>query len=218
MNDRVVSWPAVTPRRVLQGQHLGQTRHGQQRDDRRQLVLGDAACGERSRHCLELGGPEPLGVAGDLGPDRLAVVRQRRELHDERGAAGIGVEVPERAQRAVGGHRSFDARHVRLGTAPEDLEEEVVHGAEVVVHELRLEAGLGRDPSRRDGGVALLEEQQLGCVEQLGAALGVLGADAAGRGSGRHARQLATPARRMLSICSVLLCGCTAVTERGRPG
>ena len=52
---------------------------------------------------LELGGPETLGVAGDLGADRLAVVGQRHELDREGGAAGIGVELPQGAQRAVGG-------------------------------------------------------------------------------------------------------------------
>ena len=100
------------------------------------------------------------------------------------------------AQRAVGGDGPLEAGQVLLGPAPEDLEEEVVHRAEVVVDELRLEAGLGRDPPRGDRGVALLEQQLLGGVEQLGAGLGVLGADAAGRGRGRPRRHLATSAAR----------------------
>ena len=99
-----------------------------------------------ARQRLELRGAEPLGVAGDLGADRLAVVRERDELDRERGAAGVGVQLPERAQRPVGGDRALEAGEVLLGPAPEDLEEEVVHRAEVVVDELRLQAGLGRDP------------------------------------------------------------------------
>ena len=72
--------------------------------------------------------------------------------------------------------------------------------------ELRLEAGLGRHPPRGDGGVALLEQQLLGGVEQLGAGLGVRGTDATGRGGRSPRRHLATPADRMLSNCSALLC------------
>ena len=71
-------------------------------------------------------------------------------------------------------------RHVLVGPAPEHLQEEVVHGAEVVVDQLRLESRLGRHPPRGDGGVALVQQQQFGRVEQLGARLGVRGADAAG--------------------------------------
>ena len=44
------------------------------------------------------------------------------------------------------GDRPLEAGEVLLGPAPEDLEEEVVHRAEVVVDELRLQPGLGRDP------------------------------------------------------------------------
>ena len=94
----------------------------------------------------------------------------------------------------VGGDRPFELGEALLGPAPEDLEKEVVHRAEVVVDELRLEAGLGRDPPRRDGGVALFEQQLLGRVEQPGTGVGVLGADAPGRGGGGHADTL--PRRR----------------------
>ena len=107
-----------------------------------------------------------------------------------------------------------NARHVLLGPAPEHLEEEVVHRAEVVVDELRLEAGLGRHPPGGDRGVALLEQQELGGVEQLGAGLRVHGTDAAGRGGGRHADYLATPASPVLSSCTALLCGCTAAARK----
>ena len=129
---------------------------------------------------LELRGAEALGVAGDLGPDGLAMVRQRDELDVEGGAPEVGVELPQRMQRAVGRDRPFDAGHVLLGPTSEHLEEQVVHRAEVVVHELRLETGPGRDPPRGDGRVALVQQQPLGRVEQLGTRLGVLGSDAAG--------------------------------------
>ena len=68
---------------------------------------------------------------------------ERDELHRERGAAGVDVELPERSQRPVGGDRSFVAGEVLLGPPSEDLEEQVVHGAEVVVDELRLQARPG---------------------------------------------------------------------------
>ena len=182
-NASVVSCPAVTPSASSRAITCDRPVIIEQRDDRRQLLVGDAARGERGGDGLELGGAEPFGVARDLGADRLAVVRERDELDVERGAAEVGVELPERAQRSVGRDRAArTARDVLLGPAAEHLEEEVVHRAEVVVDELRLEAGLGRDPPRRDRGVALLEQQLLGRVEQLGAGAGVLGADPARRG------------------------------------
>ncbi len=52
--------------------------------------------------------------------------------------------------------------------------------AEVVVDELGLEARLGPDAAGGDGGVALLEQQLLGGIQQLGASLGVHGTDARG--------------------------------------
>ena len=141
------------------------------------------SAGERGGHRLELRGAEPFGVARDLGADRLAVVGQRDELDVEGGAAGSALSSQSVAQRAVGRRSpARTAREVLLGPAPEHLEEQVVHRAEVVVDQLRLEAGLGRDPPRRDGGVALFEHQLLGRVEQLGPGLRVLGADPAGRG------------------------------------
>ena len=85
---------------------------------------------------------------------------------------------------------ALDARHVLLGPPSEDLQEQVVHRAEVAVDELRLEAGPCRHPPGGDGGVALLEEQELGGVEQLGASLGVHGTDATGRGGRRHTHTL----------------------------
>ena len=95
----------------------------------------------------ELGGARALGVAGDLGPDGLAMVRQCDELGHEGGTTGIGVEAPQRPQRVVGGDGALEVREVLVGAAPEDLEEEVVHGAEVVVHELWLETRLRPHPS-----------------------------------------------------------------------
>ena len=67
-----------------------------------------------------------------------------------------------------------------VGPAAEHLDEEVVHRLEVVVDELGLEPGLRADPPRRDRGVAVLEQQPLGGVEEPGPGLRVGGAEATG--------------------------------------
>ena len=59
----------------------------------------------------------------------------------------------------------------QLGPAPVERQEEVVHGAEVVVHQLGFQAGGGGDPPRGHGGVALFEHESLGGVEEGGPGL-----------------------------------------------
>ena len=109
MNERVDVVAGGDAERVLEGQDLGEAGHHEQGDDRRQLrPRSTPSAASASRHGLDLGGPEPLGVAGDLGADRLAVVGQGHELDVERGAPRIGVELPEVAQRSV--RRRWPAR------------------------------------------------------------------------------------------------------------
>src|SRR3546814_20304374 len=71
------------------------------------------------------------------------------------------------------------ALEVQRGTPPEEGEVQVVHRAEVVVDQLRLQARRGRHPPRGDAGVALLEHELLGRIEEGRACLGVLRADPA---------------------------------------
>jgi hypothetical protein len=190
--------------RVLEGEHLRQPGHQQEDGDRRQLVGGQAVGGEGGRERVDLRGAEALRVPGHLRADRLAVVGQRRELDGEDRTTLVGVEPPQRAQRAVGRDLALEADEALVGSAAEDLEEEVVHRAEVVVHQLRLQARLGTDPPGGDGGVAVLEQQLLGGVDEQGARLGVGGADAAGGGGRRrHPHTLPRPrldARQVHSI------------------
>ena len=76
--------------------------------------------------------------------------------------------------------------------------------------ELWLESRPGPDPPGRDGGVALLQQQRLGGLDQPGPALGVRRADAPGLGLGRgwhpdklpHLEGDAKHLQNMLSICS----------------
>src|SRR5207244_1120443 len=97
---------------------------------------------------IELHLPEAPRVARDLVPDRLPVIRQRDELDVEGGAAQVGPEPPYRPQRPVHLHCPGESLDALFGATAVDLEKEVVHRAEVVVDELRLEAGFGRDAPR----------------------------------------------------------------------
>ena len=54
----------------------------------------------------------------------------------------------------------------RVGTDLQHLEEQVVHGREVVVDQRLLDAGLGGDPSRRRRGIALVVHDLRGRLDQ----------------------------------------------------
>ena len=124
-------------------------------------------------------------------------------------------ESPDRAQRALLVHDGGEARDALLGPAPVDLQEEVVHGAEVVVDQLRLDAGFRRDAPRSHGGVPLPEHQLLRRVEQEGPGLRV-----------RRSRAVWTPSRpqlvssrgAVLSICPGMLSDRSASGDQGSDG
>ncbi len=126
--------------------------------------------------------PEAFGVAGDLRTDLLAVIGERDELGRQRGARIVEAEVPERTQRLVGREGRCLAGESLLGPTPEHREVQLVHRREVVVDELRLEAGLGGDPPRRDRRVPLRQQQALGRVEQDGTVLRLWAGDTASVG------------------------------------
>ena len=114
---------------------------------------------------IELQLTESLRVARDLVTDGLPVVGEGDELDGQRRPAEVGAEPPQRPKRAVHFHRAGEAFDARFRAAAVGLEEEVVHAAEVVVHQLRLDTGLGRDASRCHCRVAFPEHQPLGRVE-----------------------------------------------------
>ena len=159
-----------------------------------------------------------LGVACDLGTDGLAVVGQGDELGHEGGTTGIGVEPPQRPQRVVGGDGSLEVGEVLLRPAPEDLQEQVVHGAEVVVHELRLEARARPHPSRGHGCIALVEQELLGGIRAAGPWSWSRPRRFVSAGTPSSSRQLVTSGRPMLSIRQNLLSGCTARRVRSPAG
>src|SRR5262249_57046153 len=96
------------------------------------------------------------------------VVRQRRELLRQRGAGRIREYIPQRVQRLRSGERAGLTFEVLFSASSEQRKKEVVHRAEVVVNELRLEDGLLSALARGDGGVTLLEHQLERRVGQRG--------------------------------------------------
>ena len=123
---------------------------------------------------------EAFGVAGDLRTDLLAVIGEGDELGRQRGARIIEAEVPEGAQRLVGREGRRLPGEPLLGAAPEHRQVQVVHRREVVVDELRLEAGLGGDPPGRDRRIPLGQQQALCRIEQDGTVLRLRAGDTAG--------------------------------------
>src|SRR3546814_7758201 len=103
----------------------------------------------------------------------------REEHRGERGAGRLAAELPQRAQRLLGCEITGLALEVQRGTPPEEGEVQVVHRAEVVVDQLRLQPRRGRHQPRGDAGVALLEHELLGRIEEGRADLGVLRDDPA---------------------------------------
>src|SRR5947209_4547499 len=118
------------------------------------------------------------------------------ELVDHR--AGLGM--PGRHAE-----RSFEDEHPRQ--RGHQGEQQVVHRAEVVVDELRLEPGFRRDPARRHGGVARLEHQLQGRLDQRRPGARVLGPEPSRRPL--PLRHVHAPALTLL-LATIMLCTCTA--------
>jgi hypothetical protein len=108
-----------------------------------------------------LQGAEVGGDRGHHGADLEAVVGEGAELEVEPG--GIEADLPEGAERAVLGEGGLEPLEPFLGPAPEHLDVQVVHGAEVVVDELGADAGLLDDAPGGHRGVALGEQEPLTC-------------------------------------------------------
>ena len=186
---------------------LGDTSHRQQQDDGRADVGRYAVVAEDGGDGIELQLTESLRVARDLVTDGFAVVGQGDELDVQGCPAEVGAEPPQRPKRAVHLQRPGECVDTRFRAAAVDLEEEVVHAAEVVVHQLRLDAGLGGDASRCHGRVALPEHQPLRRVEQARSGLRVGCAEPSRRAprsipcqvAGPHARHPPKKTVRVLS-------------------
>ena len=179
-----------------------------------------AVAGEDRRQRFALLFAKTLGVEGDLRFQRFAMVGQRNEFHRDRGGRRIGTEPPQRPQRL----RRLQHHRLHLeplfGAASKRRQEQVVHRAEVVVHQLRLERRPFRDPTRSHCGITLFEHQLFGGVEQHRAVLRVRCPDPAGRSHAviPHSRRISAepadrsvgPHSRLDHDISVMLSRCSA--------
>ena len=200
----VSAWPPDMPIACSSTRKPRQAGH-QNRPHHRRHILGVRAVAlQRGRHRLALLLAETFCVVSDFGSHLLAVIRQRHEFHRNPGERGIGAEPPQRPQRLRRLQRSRLHLKTFFGAAAEDLEEQLLHGAEVVVHQLRFQPRLARKTARRHRGIALFDHQLLGRVEQQAAVLRVRRPDPAGR---CHA---AAP----YSVRSVLSCRSTPIVSR----
>ena len=120
---------------------------------------------------------QPHGALVDDLADTMAADENGIRIDVQRRPARLVGELPERPERLRRGEGASLALEVPLGSPLQQGEEQVVHRAEVVVDELRLEVGPGGDPSRRHRRVALLQHEVLGGVEQGTAGRRVLRAD-----------------------------------------
>jgi len=102
---------------------------------------------ERLRNRLELHRAEALGVAGDLGADRLAVDWPTRRTRSSMRPARVVSELPKCPERGVGGERLLDVSQA-TSAAGGRLEEEVVHRAEVMCTSWGFSPALA--PTRRE--------------------------------------------------------------------
>ncbi len=150
---------------------------------------------------FDLLGADALGGGRDLGADRRTVVGERGELHGQHCAPRVAAHLPERPERLPRLQRAVLVREGLFGAAPERREEQVVHRAEVVVHECGTHAGDRRDSPRAHRRVARLEHELLGGVEQRGAGLGRLGAQATGCDHGARVRRWAIAQYRRVTAC-----------------
>ena len=160
---------------------------------------------------LELVRTEALSGGRDLGSNGLAMIGQCDELHRESGTSRVATEVPQSPKRLCRGQRLSLTFEAMGGAAPEEGQKEIVHGPEVVIDELGFQSRFGRDTSGCDCGVALLEHELLGCLEQGATGLRGLRADATLRARGAAGRgQMYIPPLTPDTTC--------LITLRPRPG
>src|SRR6516165_6063890 len=103
------------------------------------------------------------------------MVRERDELHRDRVIRGFVSEFPERPKRLRVVEYLSQPFEAALRPPPEQLDEQLVHRAEVVVDEAVVHAGLGRYPSARYSGIPLFDQETLCRVEQRGPGYRVVG-------------------------------------------
>ena len=73
------------------------------------------------------------------------MIGQADELHGDTRPGRIDAELPERVQRLPAAHQLLLEFEALFGAPAEDLEQQLVHGAEVVVHQLWFETGVFGD-------------------------------------------------------------------------
>ena len=93
------------------------------------------------------------------------MVGHRQELREQLRVVRAA-ELPQRMQRLRLGDRLALPLQVGLGLIAQHGYEQVVHAGEVIVHERRLDPGLGRDPPRRRRCVPLVDHDLGGCIDQ----------------------------------------------------
>lgn len=101
---------------------------------------------------------ETLRVGADLGVDGGVVVAQRQELLIQGGVGVFPGDVPQRPERLITRKCFGLSIEHPLGAAAEHLDEEGLHGCEVVVDQAQRDAGFGCDPTCGDGAIALLQQ------------------------------------------------------------
>ena len=100
-------------------------------------------------------------------------------------SSGVPAEVPDRPEWLLRLEGAGLTLQPLLRPAAVQGQEEIVHGAEVVVNELGLQTGRSGDAPGGDGGIALVEHELFGRIEEDCAGLRSLGADPAVRGRGQ---------------------------------
>lgn len=136
----------------------GQT-GGDERDD---LRLPPGVCAAGFGQGVFQGGNLQVSRLLDESNDHLSqtvvAVGERHEFRNKPGVGAVYAYLPDFMKSVFGGHGIPESGEIADGQSLEGFEYQIIHGAEVVIHQTLLDSEIFRDPAGGQGGVSLLAQ------------------------------------------------------------
>jgi len=111
---------------------------GNDHEERRHRFRGECALIywgmlQRLRDDLGLEAPDPLGVAGDFGPDLLSVIGEREEFQSQCGPGGVGRESDQIFERPIRVHDHHQSAECPFSGSAICRKKKVVRSLKIIV-------------------------------------------------------------------------------------
>lgn len=133
--------------------------------DRRQYGLAQCRRPGQAIEDARLFVASPNSRIGQNGADGLSMVRQREEFDTERGLGPTRLKGPERGERIGGDGDLLELCDLTVGHPPVQTDEKVIGHRIVVVNRRPVDTKLLGNPAGGDRGIALVDHEPFGRVE-----------------------------------------------------